>query len=174
MFERVFAGIFVYVEVKGFLLLLAPFDNQAFVTDDLALELFDVDVGIVNDLFMDEFAAVVIPSVHVDGPDQSFENVTVYVFAKVGFRDAAFHEMNQPEVFAQLVEVLAAYDFGAHFGQIALVAFGHFAVKVTGYNGAEHGIAQKLEPLIVDGVALFILFIDRPMQKSLFCRRLIF
>ena len=54
----------------------------------------------------------------------------------------------------QFVEVSAAYAFGAHFGEVAFALVGVFFVEEFSHDGAEDGIAEVFEPLVVDFVAL--------------------
>ena len=50
----------------------------------------------------------------------------------------------------QFVEVGAAYDFGTHFGEVAFALVGVFLVEEVGHNGAEDGVAEVFETLVVD------------------------
>lgn len=142
----------LYFEAYFAVVFLAP-------VDELALEVpvgvgHGVDVEVeVDNLVDDDAAGEVVAFFKVDGAHKGFEGVAVD-----GFEDAlrlavVLYQLREAYLLGQSVEVGAADEFGAHLGQESFALGGVFLVEEFGHYGAQHGVAQVFEPLVVDAAA---------------------
>ena len=147
--------VFKNIVMKTALSFLAPFDKQGFIADYFSFEFGDVDIG-DDDPLLDEFFAIQIAAVQVYRTDERFENVSVDVLAKMGEWNLAFDEAREVEIAAQFVEVFAAHDLRAHFGQVTFIARRNLAEKMRGNDRSQHRIAKELQPFKIDRISRWI------------------
>ena len=60
----------------------------------------------------------------------------------------------ESETDGQSVERLARHDLGAQLGEEAFVAPRELDEQVIGGDGLDHGVAQKLQPFVVDRLSV--------------------
>src|SRR5690606_23595549 len=96
------AVVFKNIVVKLFFFFLAPFNNQAFVANNLSFKFRNVYIR-YNYLFIDEFFTVSEPPVKVNGSYKGFKKITVYVFAKVLCRYFTLNPFYKVKVTPQFI-----------------------------------------------------------------------
>ena len=145
-----------HFKLDGELVFLAPFDEFALVVFFLLRHFVDVDEAAEDDV-AHEFLADGIAAVEVEGSEEGFEGIAVHVTV-VGRRDGAFvqDEFVEPDLHGELVEGVAAHEFAAQGGEVAFLLVGVALVEQVGDDGAEDGVAEVFEPLVVDVVAFVL------------------
>ena len=142
-FERYFQFVF-----------LAPLDELGFEVDFFARHLVQIDVALEYFL-LHELLAAVVTLVDVYGTDEGFESIAVHVAVVRRRARGRLYQFVQSDVYGQLVQCFALYDFGAGIGQETFAFPFEMTVDDVAYDGVEDGVAEKFQPFVVQGTAFF-------------------
>lgn len=127
--------------------------------DEFALEIpvgmgHSVNIDVEVDDFVDDYVACeFIAFFEIDGSDECFEGIAVDGLEDALRHAVVLHQLGESDFLRQFVKVCAADDFGAHFGEETFALAGVFFVEEFGHYGAEDGIAEVFEPLVVHPVS---------------------
>ena len=146
---------FLTVEVDADAVFLSPFDEFTLVVDVGVGRLVDVD-QLVHDSLLDEAHAVAVAAVEVDGTDEGFEGIAVDVVVVGLGLEVGDDELVEARVLGQLVERLALDDVAARVGEEAFGLLGEVLEDDVTHDGAEYGVAEEFQPLVVDALALLL------------------
>ena len=126
---------------------MAPFQQLALVVVVEAFQFVDVDILAQHVVDHEGFGGGVTP-VEVHGTHQGLYGVAQHGAAEaggivLGEQEFEFHFVPNP------VERFSLHQFGAHFGEEALIAIRVFFEKVFSNDGAQYGIAQVFQAFVV-------------------------
>ena len=131
---------------------LSPVDEFALEVPVGVSHCVDIEVE-VNDFVDDYVAGEFIAFFEIDGSDECFEGVAVDGLEDALRHAVVLHQLGESDFLRQFVEVGAAYDFGAHFGEVAFALAGVFLVEEVGHDGTEDSVAKVFEALVVHPVS---------------------
>ncbi len=132
-------------------MLLAPLDQTAFIIGLGKGQLVDIEetpVYIIDKQTIDELVTLV----EIHGPHHSLERIAEDMLLDESDPAVGNDMPVEPDMHGQRVERLPRDDAGPHLGEEPLVVAGKLDEQEIGGDGLDDGIAQKLEPLVVDGL----------------------
>ena len=135
--------------------LLTPFEEFALEVHLFISQLVDVD-HLAKDTLLHEVHTSLVSLVEIDGTDECFKSVAAQIAVVRGTMTVGEDELVDAHLLRQLVEGVTLNEFGTGIGKKSLALAGEMMVHDVAHNGIENGIAEKLEPLVVDGLALAV------------------
>jgi hypothetical protein len=111
----------------------------------------DIDDPVQDDLFGNGISLV-----EVDGPDNCFKSIAIDRFAFGPGAAFGEHQCFEAQPPAQAIEFAPADNPGTHFSKEAFIAGWESFVEVIGDDRAQDGIAQVLQPFVVQVVIIEI------------------
>ena len=129
--------------------LLRPLQEFALEVDFLARHGVHIEQR-TDDAVADEPLAVAVAAVQIDGADEGLEGVAADVDIVGAGHERLVDEFIQSHLVGKAVEHGALHEFGAGAGQEALALTGVFVVEDVAGDGFEDGIAEILQPLVVE------------------------
>ena len=137
--------------------LLRPLYELALEVDLLIGHLVYVDHLVENALLYEPHAGVVA-AVEVERTHKGLEGVAAHVRV-VGRRASVRQdELRYAHLLSQTVQGLTLHELGARVGEEALSLAGKMAIDDVAHGSVEHSVAQKLQALVVHGLALGVAF----------------
>src|SRR5690554_2686053 len=82
MFRFILAIILINIKKKVFFVFLAPFNEKTSITYNLSFQFLDVHIRFY-DPFLDKFFAVFYAPVQINGSDQRFKDIPIYISTKL-------------------------------------------------------------------------------------------
>ena len=122
------------LEADFLVVLLTPVDDFALKVPVGVGHGVDIEVE-VDDFVDDDVAGEVVSFFQVDGSNECFEGVAVDGFEYALRHAVVLHQLGEAYFLGQFVEVGAADDFRAHFGEEAFTLVGIFFVEEFGHDG---------------------------------------
>ena len=135
--------------------LLTPFEELALEVHLFISQLVDVN-HLAKDTLLHEVHTSLVTLVEIDGTDECFKSVAAQIAVVRGTMTVGENELIDAHLLRQLVEGVTLNEFGTGIGKKSLALAGEMMVHDVAHNGIENGIAEKLEPLVVDGLALAV------------------
>ena len=97
----------------------------------------------------DEFAAAFVSLVQIDGPDEGLKGIAADVAVVGGGVCHGAHMGVEMQAVADAVQALTLNNLGSRRGEETLMLARVGVVEEVGDDIAQHGIAQKFQPLVV-------------------------
>ena len=135
------------------LVLLAPVDELALIVPIAGRDGVDVEVG-AEQLVDDDPAGEAVAFFEIHGAHEGLEGVALERLESATRIALIVNQLGKAHLVGQLVETGAADDLRSHDGEVAFALIGILLVQEFGDDGAEDGVAQILQALVVDAVAL--------------------
>ena len=135
-------------------MLLAPFQEFALEVHFLISQFVDVNEA-TKYLLPYEAFTILISSVKIDGTYECFEGIACKVAVVRLIMFVATNELVETYLRCQSSERFALHDLASGIGEEAFSLAGKVVIDYLAYNGIEDGIAQELQPFVVEqGTAL--------------------
>ena len=119
---------------------------------------------------MDEVIADFVALVQIDCTDQCFKGISIHVVV-VGVYFGGIHDhLFESQFDGNAVQCITLYDFGAGIGQETFPLVLKVVENDVGYDRIQYGIAQKLQPFIVQPSAVTAFYGRGFMVEGLFIK----
>ena len=109
-----------------------------------------------QDSLLEERHAGIVSPVQIHGPHQGLESVSAHVAVVCGGVPTGVNEAADAHILGQLVECVALHQLGAGVGEEAFALAGEVPVDNIAHGCVEHGVAQELQTLVVDGLSFLV------------------
>ena len=135
--------------LEGYLMLLTPFQQLALEVHLLIGNLVQVDET-VQYLVRYEALAISIASVQVDGSDECLKRIPTHIAVVHLVVFLASDKLVKAYLGCQLAKRLTLHDLAACISQEAFTLVGEMMIDNLAHDSTQHGIAQELQPLVVE------------------------
>ncbi len=94
MFQFILSIVFINFKIEMFFVFLAPFNKKTFITYYFSFQFFNINIRF-DDSFLNEFFAIFISSVQINGTNQCFKNISVNISTELLCWNRYFYKFNK-------------------------------------------------------------------------------
>ena len=140
------------LEGPAYAVFLCPLDEFALEVDLFFLYALKAE-QVAEDAVFHEIFAAGIAAVEINGADEGLKGIATHVVMVKVEVLVGLYEAVKAHFVGQVVERGALYDFAAQIGEETFVLAGVAMIENVAHHSLKHGIAQKLQTLVVANLA---------------------